>query len=642
MLRSFNFGSIGVKIFGAFFAMSVLIGALGVTSYVILSATGRITIDTYDKPLMAINFARAASVDFARMQNQALRLKMAKPEERRAIDDRINDLTRTFYDDLAVAEERTTQADEHRVIHEIEKLVNEWDAEHQRGLYGKRDATNFEKLNDRILERFDTLVELKAGSSFVERRKAIWTIYRFEYVGIAATATALLLALALTLFLARSIVRPLQAAARVADRIADGDMETEIPEGRKDETGTLLKSMRVMQASIREMMAREKAQRRSAETRLYDALESAQEGMMLVDEQGRIVVSNTRLGDFFPELAYALRAGQSFEIVFALLRTQLRAQEGVSFPAFGDMQDSVELGDWMVESQLKDGRWVRIQASSTSDRGIILFFSDFTDLKEREERYRIARDEAEVASAAKSAFLAAMGHELRTPLNAIIGFSEIISSQVFGAIGNVRYSEYANDILESGRRLLGVINNVLDIASSESGGMEAKMERLDLGDVLGDCIDRLYADCKAADLKLQVGDIDSDIFVSGDAEKLRKVFLNLFSNATKFTPAGGEISLAMECDESDSVRVVLRDTGIGMSEEEVDVALTPFGQADARLERRFEGAGLGLPLVEAYLKLHGATMAIDSAPDEGTTVTLVFPREGVARISKNKKGRMAV
>ncbi|MGV8995748.1 MAG: ATP-binding protein [Parvibaculaceae bacterium] len=636
MKRFIRTYSIGAKIFGAFLAMGVIIGALGINSYYILSSTGSIAIDTYDKPMMAINFARAASLDFSQMQNEALRRRLVPASERAAVDKRIDELTSTFFDDLAVAEERTTQADEHQVIKEIEMLVGAWDDTHKRG-FDTSDDADFQKLTSRIIDRFDVLVELKAGSSFVERRKALWTIYNFEYASIGVTALALLLALSLTVFLARSIVRPLQAAARVADRIAGGDMQTEIPKGGKDETGILLNSMQVMQGSIRAMMADEKAQRRSAETRLYDALESAQEGMMLVGPDGRVVVSNSRLIDFFPQISHALSSGSLFEIVFGLMQMQIVPVEGTVFPALGDAQSLVNFESWMTECRLHDGRWLRLEASKTSDGGLILFFADFSDIKAREEGFKQAKHEAEVASAAKSAFLANMSHELRTPLNAIIGFSEMIAGQFFGPVGNPRYAEYAGDILSGGRRLLDVINDVLEIARSEQGRIDSDMEALDLGDVLADAADRLAAQCKAAGLTFTVDGNWPALPVSGDARKLSQIFNNLFSNAAKFTPAGGAVSLTVSVDPARAIRVMLTDTGIGMNVDDIKVALTPFGQVDARLERKYEGTGLGLPLAAAHMKLHKADMMIDSVEGEGTTITLTFPmRTDVIGQEKNR------
>tara|TARA_R110000824_G_scaffold118960_14_gene272221 strand:+ start:357796 stop:359763 length:1968 start_codon:yes stop_codon:yes gene_type:complete len=643
MERLFRKDTIGAKIFGAFLAMGLIIGALGFASYYILTATGRIAIDTYDKPMMAINFARAASLDFAQMQNEALRRQLAPREARADIDARIDDLTEIFFDDLAIALERTTQPRELEVIKQIELLVLQWDREHKRG-FDHSDAASFEKLNDEIIDRFDVLVELKAGSSFVERRKAIWTIYRYEYLTIGLTGLALLLALGLTAFLARSIVRPLVAAARAADRIADGDMETDIPLGGRDETGILLRSMHVMQDNIRANLAAEKAQRRSAETRLYDALEGAQEGMMLVGNDGLIVVANSRLNEFFPSIETAFMAGASFENAFGQLQQQIVLSEGSAFPAFGTAQASIDVATWKAECQLHNGRWLRIEASRTGDKGIILFFSDFSEIKDREESYKLAKQEAEAASAAKSNFLANMSHELRTPLNAIIGFSEIISGQVFGPVGNTRYAEYAHDILQGGRRLLDVINDVLEIASSQKGRMEANMEPLDLGDVLADCADQLALDCKAAGIECEIGNIPSDIPVEGDKAKLRQIFDNLCSNAVKFTPRGGRVSLSVADQLGGHIRVLLADTGIGMSAEDIKVAMTPFGQVDARLERKYEGTGLGLPLAEAHMKLHGGDMLIDSIPGEGTTVALTFPRrvDVAATPVTNEKGRKAI
>ena len=250
-----------------------------------------------------------------------------------------------------------------------------------------------------------------------------------------ATVLALLLAAGITLFLRSRIVRPLRGGGPVADRIAKGELETTIPPGGADETGALLKSMTVMQDNIREAMAREKSLRRSAENRLADALETSREGVMLVAPDGSIVMANSTLRGFFPAIADRLiAAAPSSAPRWRLIRSQLKPGQ---MPA----EDIVAAGH--AELELADGRWLRMTGSATSEGGSIIFFSDFTAVKEREESLRRAKRDAEAANAAKTRFLANMSHELRTPLNAIIGFSEIISGQFFGELGNARYLDYS-------------------------------------------------------------------------------------------------------------------------------------------------------------------------------------------------------
>jgi signal transduction histidine kinase len=293
----------------------------------------------------------------------------------------------------------------------------------------------------------------------------------------------------------------------------------------------------------------------------------------------------------------------------------LRGRVGGSLPA-----DS--LGG---EYRLADGRWIRVTISPTSDNGRVVFVSDFTDIKRREQSYKRAKRGAEAASAAKSRFLANMSHELRTPLNAIIGFSEMLSTQIFGALGSPRYVEYANDILHSGRHLLDVINSVLDLSKSEAGRMELRPQPIDLAAVLQGCLRITREQCLAAGLDLVTSGMDRPLPIHGESARLHQVFLNLLSNAIKFTERGGRVELSAR-DDGQMISVVVADNGIGMSQPDVRVALTPFGQVDNRLERKYEGTGLGLPLAKSLVELHGGSLEIESAVGHGTRVTVRLAR----------------
>jgi signal transduction histidine kinase len=324
--------------------------------------------------------------------------------------------------------------------------------------------------------------------------------------------------------------------------------------------------------------------------------------MVLVDGGGRVVFANPHAGAFFPDVAPRLVPGADFAATFAEHCTEL------------------ERGEF----RLADGRWVRASRSPGADGGFLLVISDFTAVKERERRLKEAQEHAEAASRAKSSFLANMSHELRTPLNAIIGFAEVMAGQMFGQLGSRQYVQYSSAIVGSGRHLLGIINSVLDLAKSEAGKLELNPEAVDLGEVLADCARMIREQCARGDLTLELAEPPDALIVLGEASKLRQVFLNLLSNAMKFTEPGGTITVATRQDAANWISVTVADTGIGMAEGDVAVALAPFGQVDSRLARRYEGTGLGLPLAKALVELHGGVLSIESAPGKGTVVTVVL------------------
>ncbi len=600
--------SIGAKIFGAFIAMGALIALLGAAGYGALTFAGQMTITTFDGPLMAINYARAAQSDFISLQMAELRYERADAKGREAIAAEITDLASTFADDLGVAEQRSLAEDEKHLIRQIRPLVARW-----RAMRADSNVAALEKIDQEVDDKFDLLIELNTDHSFIGRRQAVTNVNDYKYISAGATILALLLAGGIALFLKSRIVRPLSAAAMVADRIARGELQTPIPPGGADETGALLRSMTVMQDNIREMMARETRLRRSAESRLSDALETSREGVILVASDGAIALTNWQVREFFPAIAGKLVSGTDFSEALTLIQRQLNPREEFALGAFGH-----------TELELANGRWVRMTANATSEGGSIIFFSDFTAVKEREENLRKAKQEAEAANAAKTRFLANMSHELRTPLNAIIGFSEIINGQMFGDLGNARYLDYSGDILRSGRHLLEVINSVLDLSKSEAGKMILDIQDVDMREILKDCATMMTEQAAEAGLEFAVRGIETGLPLQGDCAKLRQIFLNLLSNAIKFTPRGGYIWVEAKYAAS-GIAVTVGDSGIGMSPDDVAVALTPFGQVDNRLERRYEGTGLGLPLTKAFVELHGGHLTFDSARGAGTRVTVSLP-----------------
>ena len=254
---------------------------------------------------------------------------------------------------------------------------------------------------------------------------------------------------------------------------------------------------------------------------------------------------------------------------------------------------------------------------------------NITALRQREEALIGAKESAELANRAKTEFLANMSHELRTPLNAVIGFSEIMESELLGPLGSAQYKSYAADIHESAQHLLTLINDILDVAKIEAGAHELRDEEVDPTDVVS-AVERLIAErAKRAGLHLTIVLPDGLPHLKADERKLKQVLLNLMSNAIKFTPEGGTVELTA-CRAGDGSFVFeVSDTGIGIAAEDIPRAFAPFEQVDSRLSRQFEGTGLGLPLSEGFVKLHGGSLELKSRPGVGTRAIVTLPRERV-------------
>jgi signal transduction histidine kinase len=240
-----------------------------------------------------------------------------------------------------------------------------------------------------------------------------------------------------------------------------------------------------------------------------------------------------------------------------------------------------------------------------------------------------AMEKAVAANRAKSEFLANMSHELRTPLNAIIGFSEIICEQSLGEIKPPKYVEYANDIRNSGQHLLAVINDVLDLAKVEFGKATLVEEHSDVSELLEGCIRIIQSRAIQENVELASEFAAGRPLLYADSRKVKQILLNLLSNAVKFTPAGGRIVLRSERIADGGIKLIVEDNGIGIAFEDIKKALAPFSQVDTRLNRKFEGTGLGLPLSKGMAELHQGSLEVSSRLGAGTTVAVKFPAERV-------------
>ncbi|KZD10292.1 ATP-binding protein [Oceanibaculum pacificum] len=286
---------------------------------------------------------------------------------------------------------------------------------------------------------------------------------------------------------------------------------------------------------------------------------------------------------------------------------------------------------WDVGGEVRDleARIVMLTAEE-----VLAFLRDITERKRFELQVLLAKEQAEAASRAKSEFLANMSHELRTPLNAIIGFSEMIKNETIGEIGHPKYREYATDIYESGAHLLETINDILDLSRIEAGKFSLTEQLVDLNRTFENCLRLILPRIDRGRLQL-VRALQTDLpYVRADERAIKHVLFNLLSNAVKFTAPGGSITVSTLQAPDGAVEIAVQDTGIGIAKENIAKAMAPFGQVDATLSRQFEGTGLGLPLVNSLVDLHGGSFILESEPGVGTTAIVRLPTSRLAALSR--------
>ncbi len=390
-----------------------------------------------------------------------------------------------------------------------------------------------------------------------------------------------------------------------------------------------------------------------ADLRLRDAIETIPEAFVLWDASDRLVLCNSHFQRLHKLPDSAVIPGTSYETVIEVgrmpeVRTRLHeiANQAPGARTF--------------EAQLDDGSWLHISERRTKDGGYVSVGTDITRIKEHEqklvendlrlratvidlkrsqselerqaieladlaEKYSKEKTRAEEANQTKSKFLANMSHELRTPLNAIIGFSEIMESGMFGALGSEKYQEYCHDILTSGHYLLEVINDILDMSKIEAGRMKLDLEELDLSKTLAESLRVVSgrADDKNLDLDAE---IEGPISIVADRRATKQIIVNLLSNAVKFTPDGGRVVVRSR-EVADSVVLLIADTGIGIPSQSLRRLGRPFEQVESQLTKTYHGSGLGLAIARSLAGLHGGSMRLRSKLGSGTVVRVTLPRK---------------
>jgi signal transduction histidine kinase len=388
----------------------------------------------------------------------------------------------------------------------------------------------------------------------------------------------------------------------------------------------------VLCALKRQQLAAARLQRSEARLRrqsslLQNTLENIDEGLSVFDSQGRLIAWNSRfcqLLDLPPDLAVGAPLRE------ILLLQAVRGDFGDEEPeteAARRLQRFYQDVPITKERMTPGGRILQIRRRAMPDGAVVSVYSDITHVKSSEQNLIQARSQAETANRSKSEFLANMSHELRTPLNAIIGFSEIISHELFGPISNQKYVEYMKDIHNSSLHLLSIINDVLDMSKIEAGKFELSRDVLNVEKLIADVVRMMHERAESRGIQLIAQLRDEEVDIWADERAMKQIFLNLLSNAIKFSKEGGTVHIRVVTDQPALAVVEFEDYGIGMDAEEQERALQPFGQAKPATTRNYGGTGLGLPITKGLVEAHGGKLLIKSRPGCGTIVRVILPME---------------
>ncbi len=377
-----------------------------------------------------------------------------------------------------------------------------------------------------------------------------------------------------------------------------------------------------------EVASRKDAERalRASEEQNRAIFENAAVGIVLVDEEGHYLRANGRfhalLGYHPGELVGASMEDTNHPEDLPAARQTLRwAWEGRPSP-FPLEKRFVRKDGGMVWGSVS---CALVRDSEGQPLYCVAVAEDVTQRKRAEDELRQAKDQAERDSRAKSEFLASMSHELRTPLNSIIGFSEMITAEMFGPVGVPRYLEYAGHIHTSGLHLLDIVGDILDLAKIEAGHMELDETAIRLHPLVVSVLPLFSERAAHHRLTLTVEIPPTLPELWADERSTKQMLLNLLSNAVKFTPLGGRITIGARLEADGTLAVSVADTGIGIAEADIEKVMEPFGQSSGTLGMNGGGTGLGLSVVKAKIELHGGNLRLESRIGVGTTATLCFP-----------------
>jgi signal transduction histidine kinase/DNA-binding response OmpR family regulator len=473
-----------------------------------------------------------------------------------------------------------------------------------------------------INDRLAALVDDLNGEVVRARDQVVADVARTTEVAYVIVAIVIVLGMGLTWIVLRSILVPLNAVVAAIDGVTAGRLNTPIPKVRGGEIGAMARTLELFRESIveRERLAAEtERQRRMIAT----AIETISEGFVLYDPQDRLVLCNSKFRELYPKIDDLMVPGTPFPTI-------LRA---IVDRGMVDLEGRTP-EEWIAERLAHHANpegspeyrynqiWARISERRTPDGSTVGVFTDITELKQRQAELEQTMEQADSANRAKSVFLANMSHELRTPLNAIIGYSEMLQEQAQEQ-GMTDFAPDLNKIQDAGRHLLSLISDILDLSKIEAGKLELYLEDVPLpalieevraivGPLAAKNSNRLHIDCPP-----DIGALHTD------RTKLKQCLLNLLSNATKFT-SNGDISLAPK-RQGAAMSFIIRDTGLGMTPEQLSKLFQNFVQADASTTKRYGGTGLGLAITKRFCQALGGDVSVESEPGKGSTFTIMLP-----------------
>ena len=399
--------------------------------------------------------------------------------------------------------------------------------------------------------------------------------------------------------------------------------------------------------TVRNLTSVVTAQNRAAlaERLLEETIDAFSDGFALFDAEDRLIRCNEAYRRMHPDLSVRMAEGVTFmDLISEAERRGIWLDErGETDTDWRNWRMSWHRkGPGNFERQTSFGGWYRLQEHVLSDGSLAVILVDVTEFKRSElNQQRISQDleqrvemrtrelllaknQAERADRAKSQFLAHMSHELRTPLNAIMGFSEVIKAQIFGPIGQPRYSDYAEDIHASGKHLLSLINDLLDLSKIEAGQFEINEEQFDVTEVVVSAVKLVEEQAFGKALKIHNRIVGGIPDLVGDRRAVQQMLSNLLSNAVKFTPDGGSIRLQARTD-ANGLQISVEDDGIGIDDHDMELVMQPFGQVDTAMHGSVRSTGLGLPIVRNLIEMHGGRLQLSSVPGHGTRAVLHFP-----------------
>ena len=382
-------------------------------------------------------------------------------------------------------------------------------------------------------------------------------------------------------------------------------------------------------------------------------MDSIDQGFAVWNSDHRLVVWSKRCADFwyYPD---DLRPGTHMGALLKHLAKHGAFGDGdIEESSARELERVIEAGGASDEIfTMTDGRRVHVRRFPLERGGHVSMYTDVTErelateklmqshedlerrVEERTHDLQKARDDAILADRTKSEFMANMSHELRTPLNAIIGFSQMAANEIHGPLGSSKYLENASIVASAGEHLLQLISDILDLSKIEADAMTLDEGEMDMREVTSTVKNIILPRAELSDLNVSISIPDDLPNLRGDALRVKQMMLNLADNAVKYTPRGGQIEVKIDTDLNNAIQVRISDTGIGISESDIELVLVPFGQVNSNpMVKNGEGIGLGLSLVKHLVEMHGGSLSLQSKIGDGTTATLHFPAERSVRIT---------